>query len=236
MRRPASRPKSRRYPTRRTRPGQAERREFECRRHGTVSIVAAMDVATGQVLAERIERNDSATFIAFLRRLHQLTDPALRLHLIMDNGSSHTSRATRAWLTAHPRITVTHTPKHASWLNMVEQWFGALTRRLLRRGDFASRKDLEAQITAFTIRHNRTARPYQWRYDADADHARHPRPPQRSTPKPHDPHPPSPRRPPATAKGPATRGTRLFIAEVHRWVGRCHAPADEVGCDNPRLL
>ncbi|WP_158677792.1 IS630 family transposase [Streptomyces sp. SPB074] len=165
--------KSRRYPTRRTRPGQAERREFEYRRHGTVSIVAAMDVATGQVLAERIGRNDSATFIAFLRLLHRLTDPALRLHLIMDNSSSHTSRATRAWLAAHPRITITHTPKHASWLNMVEQWFGILTRRLLRRGDFTSRKDLEAQITAFTIRHNRTARPYQWRYDADADHARY---------------------------------------------------------------
>ncbi|MBW8795414.1 MAG: IS630 family transposase [Streptomyces sp.] len=168
---------SRLYPTRRTRPGQAERREFEYRRHGTVSIAAAMDVATGQVLAERIERNDSATFIAFLRGLNRLTNPALRLHLIMDNGSSHTSRATRAWLAAHPRITVTHTPKHASWLNMVEQWFGVLTRRptrrLLRRGDFTSREDLEAQITAFTIRHNRTARPYQWRYDADADHARH---------------------------------------------------------------
>ncbi|MCY0924616.1 IS630 family transposase, partial [Streptomyces sp. H27-G5] len=123
------------------------RREFEYRRHGTVSIVAAMDVATGQVLAQRIERNNSATFTAFLRQLDQCTDPALRIHLVMDNGSSHTSKATRAWLAAHPRFTVTHTPKHASWLNMVEQWFSALTRRLLRRGDFASRDDLETQIT-----------------------------------------------------------------------------------------
>jgi transposase len=165
--------KSRRHPTVRARPGQAERREFEYRRHGTVSIVAAMDVATGQVLAERIDRNNSATFIRFLRLIDRCTDPALPIHLIMDNGSSHTSRATRAWLAAHPRFTVTHTPKHASWLNMIEQWFSALTRRLLRRGDFASRDDLETQITAYTIRYNRTARPYQWRYDADAEHARY---------------------------------------------------------------
>jgi hypothetical protein len=68
----------------------------------------------------------------------------------------------------------------ASWLNMIEQWFGALTRRLLRRGDFTSRDDLEAKITAFTIRHNKNARPYRWSYNADAEHARclerHPQP------------------------------------------------------------
>lgn len=172
--------KSRRHPTIRTQPGQVERREFEYRRHGTVSIIAAMDVATGQVIAQRIERNNSQAFISFLRLLNQCTDPALKIHLVMDNGSSHTSKATRAWLAAHPRFAVTHTPKHASWLNMVEQWFSALTRRLLRRGDFTSRDDLEAQITTYTIRYNRTARPYKWRYDADAEHARylarHPQP------------------------------------------------------------
>jgi transposase len=172
--------KSRRFPSIPAGPGRDERREFEYRRHGTVSIIAAMDVATGEVITQRIERNNSQTFIRFLRLLHQCTDPALRIHLIMDNGSSHTSKATRAWLAAHPRFTVTHTPKHASWLNMVEQWFSALTRRLLRRGDFASRDDLETQITTHTIRYNRTARPYKWRYDADAEHARyltrHPQP------------------------------------------------------------
>ena len=162
---------SRRHPTERARPGHEERREFEYRRHGTVSIVAAMDVATGQVLAERIDRNNSTTFIRFLRMIDQCTDPAVPIHLIMDNGSSHTSRATRTWLKKHPRFTATYTPKHASWLNMIEQWFSALTRRLLRRGDFSSRDDLEAQITAYTVRYNRTARPYQWRYDADAEHA-----------------------------------------------------------------
>ncbi len=172
--------KSRRYPEIPARPGRDARREFEYVRHGTVSILAAMNVTTGEVIAERIARNDSATFIRFLAMLDQMTPPHLRIHLIMDNGSSHTSRATRAWLAARPRFAVTYTPKHASWLNMIEQWFGVLTRRLLRRGDFASRDDLEAKITAFTIRHNKKARRYKWSYDADAEHARylerHPQP------------------------------------------------------------
>ena len=172
--------KSRKHPEIPGRPGRDARREFEYVRHGTVSILAAMNVATGQVIAERIDRNDSATFTRFLAMLDQMTPPHLRIHLIMDNGSSHTSRATRAWLAAHPRFAVTYTPKHASWLNMIEQWFGVLTRRLLRRGDFTSRDELEAKITAFTIRHNKNARPYRWSYDADAEHARylerHPQP------------------------------------------------------------
>ena len=165
--------KSRKHPEIPGRPGRAARREFEYIRHGTISILAAMNVTTGQVIAERITRNDSATFTRFLTMLDQMIPPHLRIHLIMDNGSSHTSRATRAWLAARPRFAVTYTPKHASWLNMVEQWFGVLTRRLLRRGDFASRDDLEAKITALTIRHNKTARPYKWSYNADAEHARY---------------------------------------------------------------
>lgn len=165
--------KYRRYPEQPVRPGRLARREFEYVRNGTVSIVAALEVATGQVVAEPIGRNDSATFTGFLHRLDQCIDPRLTIHLVMDNGSSHTSRATRAWITAHPRITVTYTPKHASWLDMAELWFSALTRGLLRRGEFTSRDDLAAKITDFAIRYNRTARPYTWTYDARADHARH---------------------------------------------------------------
>jgi transposase len=155
------------------RPGRDARREFEYKRHGTVSIIAAMNVATGEIIASRIRRNDSVAFTSFLLMLGQSTAPGLRIHLIMDNGSSHTSKATRAWITARPRFSVTYTPKHASWLNMIEQWFGVLTRKLLRRGDFTSCEHLEAQITEFTIRHNETAHPYKWSYDADADHARY---------------------------------------------------------------
>ena len=151
--------KYRKYPERPARPGRLARREFEYVRNGTVSIVAALQVATGQVIAEPIARNDSVTFTGFLHRLDQCIDPRLSIHLIMDNGSSHTSRATRAWIAAHPRITVTYTPKHASWLDMAELWFSVLTRGLLRRGEFTSRADLADKITSFAIRYNRTAKP-----------------------------------------------------------------------------
>jgi transposase len=157
--------RSRRHPTRRARPGSPERREFEYRRHGTVSIVAALDVHTGQVLVEDIDRNDSSTFIRFLRLLDHAVDPTLSIHLVMDNGSSHTSKATRAWLAAHPRFMVHHTPKHASWLNQIEIFFSILARRLLRRGEFTCRQDLIEQIREFTFAYDAKARPFRWTYD-----------------------------------------------------------------------
>jgi transposase len=163
--------KYRKYPERPPRPGRLARREFEYVRNGTVSVIAALQVATGQVVAEPVDRNDSVTFTGFLHRLDQCIDPRLNIHLVMDNGSSHTSRATRSWIAGHPRITVTCTPKHASWLDMAELWFSVLTRALLRRGEFTSRADLIDKITSFTIRYNRTARPWKWAYDARADHA-----------------------------------------------------------------
>lgn len=165
--------KYRKYPELPGAPGRLARREFEYVRNGTVSIIAALQVTTGHVVVEPIARNDSVTFIGFLHRLDQCVDPGVQIHLVMDNGSSHTSRATRAWIAAHPRISVTYTPKHASWLDMAELWFSVLTRALLRRGEFTSRTDLAEKIIAFTIRYNRTAHPWNWTYDAHADHARY---------------------------------------------------------------
>ena len=165
--------KYRKYPGRLPAPGRPARREFEYVRNGTVSVIAALHVATGQVVTEPVTRNDSAAFTGFLHRLTQCTDPRLNIRIVMDNGSSHTSRATRAWIAARPRITVTYTPKHASWLDMAELWFSVLTRGLLRRGEFTSRADLIDKITRFTIRYNQTARPWTWTYDARNDHARY---------------------------------------------------------------
>ncbi len=165
--------KYRKYPERAPAPGRPARREFEYVRNGTVSIIAALHVASGQVITEPVARNDSAAFTGFLHRLDQCTDPRLSIRIVMDNGSSHTSRATRAWIAAHPRITVTYTPKHASWLDMAELWFSVLTRALLRRGEFTSRADLTEKITRFAIRYNRTAKPWTWTYDARDDHARY---------------------------------------------------------------
>lgn len=165
--------KYRKYPGQPPAPGRPARREFEYVRNGTVSIIAALDVASGQVVVEPVTRNDSAAFTGFLHRLNQCINPCLNIRIVMDNGSSHTSRATRAWIAAHPRITVIYTPKHASWLDMAELWFSVLTRGLLRRGEFTSRTDLIDKITRFTIRYNQTAKPWSWTYDARADHARY---------------------------------------------------------------
>jgi transposase len=157
--------KSRKHPTRRARPGRPTRREFEYVRHGTGSLMAAMNVATGQVTPKIIGRNNSETFTAFLAELDQAIPTHLKIHLVMDNGSSHTSKATRAWLAAHPRFQVTHTPKHASWLNMIEIFFSILTKRLLRRGEFTSRDHLATKILKFITHYSRTAKPFRWRYD-----------------------------------------------------------------------
>jgi len=84
-----------------------------------VSLMAALDVHNGEVLGRIIERNDSATFISFLSEIDQAIHPDTQIYLILDNGSSHRSKATKAWLGAHPRFTVCYTPVHASWLNQV---------------------------------------------------------------------------------------------------------------------
>jgi hypothetical protein len=96
--------RGRKHPDQPARPGRVARREFEYVRHGTVSIIAALDVHSGQVLTQRITKNDSATFIQFLSMLDQHIDPQLTIHLVLDNGSSHTSKATRKWLREHPRF------------------------------------------------------------------------------------------------------------------------------------
>jgi transposase len=157
--------RSRKHPTTAARPGRAARQEFEYIRHGTVSLMAALDVHTGHVHGRIIDRNDAATFTAFLTELDQTIPADLRIYLILDNGASHIAKATKAWLAAHPRFTVCHTPPHASWLNQIELFFSILTRRLLRRGEFTSRQDLADKIMNFIETYNRTAKPFRWTYD-----------------------------------------------------------------------
>jgi len=157
--------RSRKHPDQPARPGRVARREFEYVRHGTVSIIAALHVHTGQVITEQITRNDSATFIQFLTMLDQAIDPGLIIHLVLDNGSSHTSKATKKWLHDHPRFQPRYTPPHASWLDQAELFFSILTRRLLRRGEFTSREDLANKIATFVDVYNRTAKPFRWTYE-----------------------------------------------------------------------
>jgi transposase len=157
--------RSRKHPEQAVAPGRPARREFEYIRHGTVSIIAALHVHTGQVITQPIARNNSTTFTDFLTMIDRHVDPELTIHLVMDNGSSHTSNATKTWLAAHPRIQPHYTPKHASWLDQAELFFSILTRRLLRRGEFTSRHNLTNKIEHFTNVYNRNATPYRWTYD-----------------------------------------------------------------------
>ncbi|MGH9486950.1 MAG: IS630 family transposase [Terriglobales bacterium] len=158
--------KSRKHPTTPVAPGRPARREFEYKRHGTASLLAALDVTTGKVRATDIARNDSATFVSFLEEIDASTDVSLSIHVVLDNGSSHTSKATKEWFAAHPRFVVHHTPVHASWLNQVECFFSILSRKVLRRGEFSSRDDLVEKMMAFIAHHSETAKPFKWVYDA----------------------------------------------------------------------
>ena len=157
--------RSRKHPSKPVAPGQPEHVEFEYVRHGTASIIAALDVHSGAVVAEAIPRNDSEHFIAFLAEVDRRVDTALDIHLICDNGSSHVSKATKAWLADHPRFSVHYTPKHASWLNQVELVFSILTRRLLRRGEFSSTEELVKRIMLWIDDYDNTAKPFAWTYD-----------------------------------------------------------------------
>lgn len=158
---------SRTNPTKSVKPGQAERREFEYRRHGTQALFAALDVHSGEVIWETMDRNRSVEFISFLEHIDQVTPSELTLHLVLDNGSSHVSKQTRAWLDSRSeRFEVHHTPTHASWLNQVELFFSILGRRLLKRGDFESVDELVAKISRFITDYNHKAQPFRWTYDA----------------------------------------------------------------------
>jgi len=144
-------------------PHRIERLSHEYKRHGTASLLASLEVHSGQVHAQPIQRNDSATFIRFLRGLLQAY-PDKELYLVADNGSSHRSKKTLAWVGKHKRLHLTFTPTHASWLNQIEIWFGILTRKVVRRGIFKSREELVDRLMSFIKAYNQEARPFEWTY------------------------------------------------------------------------
>lgn len=144
-------------------PHRIERLSHEYKRNGTASLLASLEVHSGQVRAQPIRRNDSVTFIRFLRRLLSAY-PAQELYIIADNGSSHRSKKTLAWVAKRKRLHLTFTPTHASWLNQIEIWFGILTRKVIRRGIFKSRDELVQRLLNFIEAYNKEARPFQWTY------------------------------------------------------------------------
>lgn len=156
--------KERRQLTRPAGPGRPGREEFEYVRHGTASLMAALEVHSGEVFATDVVCNNSVTFIDFVEQVDAKVAPSLDIHVILDNGSSHVSKLTRGWFEAHPRFHVHYTPVHASWVNQIELVFSIVTRRVLRRGNFASRADLVSKLMRYIERYNETAQPFAWTY------------------------------------------------------------------------
>lgn len=160
--------KSRKHRDQPPRQGRLRRREFEYVRHGTASLFAALDVHSGEVLAEPIDgKNNSVNFCGFLDDIERAVAPNLAIHVVLDNGSSHVSKHTRAWFDAHPRWHVHYTPPHASWVNQVELFFSILQRKVITNGNFASRDDLITKMLRFVADYDQTARPFKWTYAAD---------------------------------------------------------------------
>lgn len=137
-------------------------------RHGTTTLFAALDIATGAVFTECKPRHRHQEFLSFLRRLDAAIPEQLDVHLVVDNYATHKHPKVRTWLAQRPRYQVHYTPTYSSWLNQVERWFGLITQRAIRRGSFRSVKDLIAKIDSFVQQYNRTNRPFVWTATADS--------------------------------------------------------------------
>lgn len=148
--------------------GYAEGVTHDYVRHGTTTLFAALDIATGEVLARCKPRHRHQEFLQFLRQIDANVPQDLDLHLILDNYSTHKHAKVRRWLAARPRYHVHYTPTYSSWLNQVEIWFNLITQRAIRRGTFRSVKQLVEKIEIFVRQHNRNARPFAWVATADS--------------------------------------------------------------------
>jgi transposase len=148
------------------RPGQVERRTHDYARHGTISLFAALDVRTGKVIGEFHRRNRSAEFRKFLDTLDQAVLPALQAHLILANYGTHKTAVIRRWLASAPAST-SISPTSASWINLVEHWFAALTEKQIRRGVHRSLRELETAIKQFLALTNQSPKPFVWTKGAD---------------------------------------------------------------------
>ena len=148
-------------------PGIAERRTHDYARHGTTSLFAALDVATGEVIGELHRRHRSDEFLQFLRTIEANVPASLEIHLIMDNYGTHKTPKVRAWFARHPRFHVHFTPTSASWLNQVERWFATLTQKQIRRGTHRSTRQLEDAIRQYLDTYNTEPRPFIWSKSAD---------------------------------------------------------------------
>ncbi len=149
------------------RPGQPARRSHDYTRHGTTSLFAALDIATGRVIGKCYARHRATEFRKFLDEIEAAVPPDLHVHLVMDNYATHKTNLIRNWFARRPRWHVHLTPTSSSWLNQVERFFALLTERQIRRGIHRSVVALKGAITAFIEQHNADPKPFRWTKSAD---------------------------------------------------------------------
>jgi transposase len=148
-------------------PGIPERQTHNYLRHGTTSLFAALDVASGFVIGKCYKRHRAAEFLDFLKEIDDRVPEGLDVHIVMDNYATHKTPKIKAWLARRPHYHVHFTPTSASWINQVERWFAELTRKKIQRGVHTSTKELEADIHAFIDQHNANPKPFRWTKSAD---------------------------------------------------------------------
>jgi transposase len=148
-------------------PTTPARRTHDYLRHGTTSLFAALDVATGTVISQTHRRHRHQEFLKFLRTIDRAVPAELDVHLICDNYATHNTEAIRGWFVRHPRFQLHFTPTYSSWLNLVERWFAELTTRKLRRSAHRSVAELEADIAAWVQAWNDDPKPFVWTKTAD---------------------------------------------------------------------
>lgn len=148
-------------------PGIPERRTHDYLRHGTTTLFAALDVATGKIIGRLHRRHRSQEFLKFLRTIEERVPSDLDIHLVMDNYGTHKTPAVRRWFVRHPRFHVHFTPTSASWLNQVERWFATLTQKQIRRGTHRSTQQLEKAIREYLDMYNENPTPFAWSKSAD---------------------------------------------------------------------
>ncbi len=149
------------------RPGQVERRTHDYVRHGTTSLFAALDVQTGKVIGACHRRHRAIEFRKFLETIDAAVPARRQVHRILDNYGTHKTARIRRWLAQRPRYHLHFTPTGASWINLVERWFVALTEKQLRRGVHRSTRELEAAIRQYVAVHNEQPKPFVWTKTAD---------------------------------------------------------------------
>jgi len=149
-------------------PGYVEGVTHDYKRHGTTTLFAALDIASGQVLTQCKARHRHQEFLTFLRHIDANVPDDLDIHLVIDNYATHKHEKVRRWLAARPRYHVHYTPTYSSWLNQVEIWFNIITQKAIRRGTFRSVKDLITKIKNFSDHHNKNSKPFMWTATTDS--------------------------------------------------------------------